>query len=802
MSRRSDSNRLHSSPFNKHRAQLHIETLEERALPSCNTISGYVYYDANNNGLFDQGETPIANSKIELHNSNNVVVGTTTTDANGFYSFEDDRSTPTLDKTLTKTVNFPSTQTNFSLDGLLDQFDSSLGELQSIEIKHDGSITSEIKVENFSSVTASTISGNIAGTLTLKAPGVSDPLSISGSAGTFNAATYDGNTDFQGASGTSFGEKTASGTNTITLTGAAMTPYIGTGTVKFTEISDAKSDATGGGNLDVRIRSTATANITVIYHYKAYDCLPPGNYTIIQTEQPSGYYDGLESKDGTVIPGTNTTDQISVTLGDTDLVNNNFGEVKNTQISGHVYYDKNNDGIRQSGETLIAGTTITLVASDGSTQTTTTDANGYYEFTNLMPGTYTVKETQPAGYLDGKDKEGTKGGTVVNDPAVDQIQSITLVAGDNSQNNDFGELKPSSIAGHVYFDANNNGTFDSGESPITGVTVKLTGFANNGPVNLQTTTDSTGSYKFSNLLPGTYAITEVQPVGYNDGLDKIGTPGGTQGNDTFTDIVLPAEFDGVNNDFGEIKPDQPGDPLPKDVGPLGDLVILSKTQLTNSGANGQYLPPQLRGQMAFVVGTVMSLTGKQADYQTVMSGVAQLQNGLSQTGFVQQVWNSADHRAFQAASVYQDVLGRAPTSAEQTAAIGLLASGTTEVQLKENLFTSAEYGAQHSGAQNLAVALYQDILNVTPGTATSQALVQSMDNQPLGDVVHSLLTTDDALSSQIDDVFRATVRRAATAAEVAAWMGQIKSGSITLDGLTQRLLSSAEFYQLTFNNVH
>ena len=107
--------------------------------------------------MFDQGESPIANSKIELHNANNVVVGTTTTDANGFYSFEDDRSTPTLDKTLTKTVNFPSTQTNFSLDGLLDQFDSSLGELQSIEIKHDGSITSEIKVENFSSVTASTM---------------------------------------------------------------------------------------------------------------------------------------------------------------------------------------------------------------------------------------------------------------------------------------------------------------------------------------------------------------------------------------------------------------------------------------------------------------------------------------------------------------------------------------------------------------------------------------------------------------------------------------------------------------------
>ena len=46
--------------------------------------------------------------------------------------------------------------------------------------------------------------------------------------------------------------------------------------------------------------------------------------------------------------------------------------------------------------------------------------------------------------------------------------------------------------------------------------------------------------RFSSLRPGTYALTEDQPAGYADGKDTIGTPGGTAGNDQFTNIVLAA----------------------------------------------------------------------------------------------------------------------------------------------------------------------------------------------------------------------------------------------------------------------
>src|SRR3954451_4021046 len=72
-----------------------LEVLEDRCLPSNNTISGFVYQDANNNGLFDSSEMPIANVNVQLKNANNVVVATAITNAQGYYEFKTDSTVNT-----------------------------------------------------------------------------------------------------------------------------------------------------------------------------------------------------------------------------------------------------------------------------------------------------------------------------------------------------------------------------------------------------------------------------------------------------------------------------------------------------------------------------------------------------------------------------------------------------------------------------------------------------------------------------------------------------------------------------------
>ena len=60
-----------------------------------------------------------------------------------------------------------------------------------------------------------------------------------------------------------------------------------------------------------------------------------------------------------------------------------------------------------------------------------------------------------------------------------------------------------------------------------------------------------GSYFFSNLATGTYKVTETQPIGFADGIDKAGTAGGTVGNDMVSNIVIGANVHAVNYNFGE-----------------------------------------------------------------------------------------------------------------------------------------------------------------------------------------------------------------------------------------------------------
>jgi len=64
-------------------------------------------------------------------------------------------------------------------------------------------------------------------------------------------------------------------------------------------------------------------------------------------------------------------------------------------IGGFVYNDKNCNGVRNAGDSGIPGVTVTLTPGG---ITTTTNSLGHYMFTGVLPGTYTITETDPEGY--------------------------------------------------------------------------------------------------------------------------------------------------------------------------------------------------------------------------------------------------------------------------------------------------------------------------------------------------------------------------------------------------------------------
>jgi uncharacterized repeat protein (TIGR01451 family) len=176
--------------------------------------------------------------------------------------------------------------------------------------------------------------------------------------------------------------------------------------------------------------------------------LRPGTYTVSQDAQPAGYLDGIDtpgSIGGTA--GAIGTDAIStfMLVANQAATGYDFGEVAPASVGGTVFHDLDNDGAIDGGESGIAGTTITLTGTDdlgAVNRTLTTLTGGSYGFTNLRPGIYTLTETQPAGFGDGRDIPGSAGGDAsVND----RIATIALAAGANETDYLFAERTPTDL---------------------------------------------------------------------------------------------------------------------------------------------------------------------------------------------------------------------------------------------------------------------------------------------------------------------------------------------------------------------
>jgi len=248
------------------------------------------------------------------------------------------------------------------------------------------------------------------------------------------------------------------------------------------------------------------------------------NVSLSDYTQTYGY--GLSTKRSEAGKGKLTTPTISLTTSNANVSKVDFGFVKPASVGNFVWFDANKDGIQDADEVGVAGVTVTLTDGAGNpvidlggnpVKPVTTDANGKYEFTNLMPNVdrivanageenYKVTFTVPAGYsattshaaFDGeKDSNGTE-------------SSVTLTEGQNDETVDFGLVADGTIGDTLFWDVDNNGGSEpsGADKPLAGVTVKLTYTTPAGvEKTLTTVTDENGKYSFKDLAPGDYVVT-------------------------------------------------------------------------------------------------------------------------------------------------------------------------------------------------------------------------------------------------------------------------------------------------------
>ncbi|MCB0704182.1 MAG: T9SS type A sorting domain-containing protein [Saprospiraceae bacterium] len=315
----------------------------------------------------------------------------------------------------------------------------------------------------------------------------------------------------------------------------------------------------GAGNLVILITFTDGDG------FYLFDNLNPGTYKLTFETPAGGFVNtwldatGDDATDSDADPAMGGMTVFEVLTSGENNLDYDAGYYIPAAIGNFVWEDLDADGAQDAGEPGIPGVQVTLTGFDALGNTvvlfTMTDANGFYLFTGLAPGSYKLTFQTPAGYIttlldatgddtNDSDANASMGGMTVFED---------LISGELNLDYDAGYVQGSSdlaaIGNYVWEDTDGDGFQDTDEPGIEGVTVVLSGTDVDGnDVNLTTQTDGFGFYIFTGLTPGTYKLTFQTPAGYilttpnatgDDSTDSDADP--AMGGMTVFEVLEPGE---------------------------------------------------------------------------------------------------------------------------------------------------------------------------------------------------------------------------------------------------------------------
>lgn len=433
-------------------------------------VGDHVFLDANQNGIDDgvSSEPGLAGIGVTLIDGTGNVLGNTVTDANGNYLFVD---VPAGNNYRIRFTNLPS---GYSTSG------QNVGANDGID--NDASPVSGY-TDPFNVTGSYTYTTNLAATQRSYDAGVY-PNTVAALAGTYWIdADNDGIQD----------------ANEAGIPGMRVTVYNNSGVAVATTITDAN------GNY-------------------LFPNLAPGTYTVGFEGPPSGYQFTTQNASGStsannsdVNPSTGRTTAVTLNAGDfiTD-VDGGINTLLPASLGNFIWFDTDEDGVQDVGEPGVPGVVLQLLDNSGNVvATAVTDGEGGYLFSNLLPGTYSVRMAgiPPGLMITRKDAGGNDNTDNDFDKNTLKTAPVTLTAGQNITTLDGGLIPQglSTIGSFVFLDLKVNGIAD-GDPPISGVKIYLFDNATNTIID-STVSNAGGGYLFDSLPRGNYRVRFISPPG-------------------------------------------------------------------------------------------------------------------------------------------------------------------------------------------------------------------------------------------------------------------------------------------------
>ncbi|MCQ3978040.1 MAG: hypothetical protein DPW09_31835, partial [Anaerolineae bacterium] len=584
------------------------------------SLGDQVWSDDNNNGIIDGAEAGVPSVTVILYDATGTtVLSTTTTDANGFYTFTNLVSATYV--------------VGFVLPG---------GYSSSTDIGTSANPNNNVNSDDNGVVISGTVVRSNPVALTPGDNGAQNQNTVTTATGSTHNPTVDfgivplvslgnqvwfdvdnngildaGEVGVPGVAVELYQDTNGDGQYTPGVDGLISTTNTSSG--GFYTFTNLLPSTTPAEAYLVVVTTTNFSSGGPLFEYYNSDGSADGNSDL--NERDHGVVTGTLGAGGFVAstPVSLTVGGEPVTDGDTNASSNltiDFGFYR-LSLGDQVWFDNNNNGLLDGSETGAPGITVRLYDATGTTvlSSTTTDANGFYTFTNLFSGTYIVEIVPPATFTSSTDIASsinpdnnvnsddngvnlTPTGTIRSNP-VTLIPGSTGAQNENIVNNaagsthnptvDFGLVQMVAIGNVVWIDDGvgggvaDNGIRDGAEVGVDNVEIHLYRQGQTPGVDtpvLTTTTSGGGFYQFDNLAPGQYFIhipaSEFGPgqplVGYvsssGAGTDETTDQTGDEnGIDSFTPATT-----GISSQVYDLQPnsEQTGEGQPNYTGILDD----------------------------------------------------------------------------------------------------------------------------------------------------------------------------------------------------------------------------------------
>ncbi|MEA2602424.1 MAG: large repetitive protein [Acidobacteriota bacterium] len=522
------------------------------------SVGDRVWLDTNGNSLQDAGETGLNGVTVQLLNASSTVIATANTTGDGNYTFANLTPgnysvrvvTSSLPAGLTETYDLDGIATadiaSFSLAAGANRTDVDFGYRGAgvvgdrVWLDSNGNGVQDAGESGMNGVTVQLLDGggNVIATTTTAGDGNYDFSNLV--AGTYSVRIVTGSLPAGVAPTFDLDGTATPNVATFTLGAGASRSDVDFGYRGTASVGDRVwLDANGNGAqdagetgingvtvelLDGGANVVGTATTAGDGNY-TFSNLAAGSYSVrvVSGTLPAGVTPTYDL-DGTATPHV-ASFTLAAGASRTDV---DFGYRGSGSVGDRVWNDANGNGVQDAGETGINGATVQLFNGTTLVATTTTAGDGNYTFSNLTPGTYTVKVvpgTLPAGVSPTFDLDGI---------ATANQATFTLAAGVSRTDVDFGYRSTGSIGDRLWLDTNGNGVQDAGETGINGATVQL---FNGATLVATTTTAGDGNYTFNNLAPGTYTVKIVPstlPAGVAPTFDLDGVATANQATLTLT----------------------------------------------------------------------------------------------------------------------------------------------------------------------------------------------------------------------------------------------------------------------------